>query len=275
MEKLIVENIGKRIKKLTTEKLTTETPQKSSASSQSRNGSRSREMTPSDASIKTDSSEDLKTKMLVYANVVSNSWVLGLISKEIDKHSIHALREPVFLVNLIPNRINVFRNCLYLKQAPSFINFHYNYIALNLIKSNSRRKDLDQLASNSCYDEVISNFINYFRLINKLVEIKVDYNYAKIKIKITEKNNKNAIQIASHQDIISFIYCPKKDGMEIDISQFQNDDEQFQNSLLFVIKNEIDIDNSNVLVFDEDEVKFNSVRKFVQVYMKKVEMLKE
>lgn len=263
VEKLILDNIGKRIKKLTTEK----TAIKSTNANE--DGQQSRDISISNASIKSNASDDLKTKMLLYANIVTNNWVLGLITKEIDKHAVDA-DKTVFIVNLIPNRINMFRNCLYLKQAPSFVNFHFNYIAINLIKSNSKRKDLDQL-SNSGYDDVNNNFINYFRLINKLIEVKVEPNLTKLKIRITK--SKNAFKIVSNDDLLSFIHSPKKDGMEIDISEF-NCDQDFQTSLIFVIKNEIDIDENQVLVFDENEFKVENVKKFSQVYNKERSSLK-
>jgi hypothetical protein len=259
-EKLILDNIGKRIKKLTTER--------TSSANANEDGRESKAISISETSIKSNASDDLKTKMLLYANIVTNNWVLGLISKEIDKHAIDAKK--VFIVNLIPNRINMFRNCLYLKQAPSFVNFHFNYIAINLIKSNSKRKDIDQLGNNSEYDEVNSNFINYFRLVNKLIEIKVERTRNKIKIKITK--SKNAIKIVSHEDLLSFIHTPKKDGMEIDVSEF-NCSQTFQTSILFVIKNEIDIDDNYVLVYEENDTNVEKVKNFVQILTKERDSL--
>ena len=227
----------------------------------------------SDLSIKSSSSDDLKTKLLLYANIVTNSWVLSLISREIERHSSES-REKVFIVNLIPNRINLFRNCLYLRQAPSFVNFHFNYIAINLIKNSSKRKDLDQLASNSGYDEVNSNFINYFRLINKLIEVKAEDNPIKIRIKLT-KNSKNSIKISSNEDLLSFIYTPKKDGMEIDINGFElTETSDFQNGLMFVIKNEIEIEENQFLVFDDNDFKPTNVTKFTKIYFKLKESAK-
>lgn len=263
-EKLILDNIGKRIKKLTTEKKTA-----INSANANEDGRESKAISVSETNIKSNASDDLKTKMLLYANIVTNNWVLGLISKEIDKHAIEAKK--VFIVNLIPNRINMFRNCLYLKQAPSFVNFHFNYIAINLIKSNSKRKDIDQLAHNSGYDDVNSNFINYFRLINKLIEIKVERTRTKLKIKITK--SKNSMKIVSREDLLSLIHTPKKDGMEIDISEF-NCSQTFQTSIIFVIKGEIDIDDNHVLVFDENDTKVEKVKNFVQIYIKERDSLR-
>lgn len=226
----------------------------------------------SELSVKSGSIDDLKTKLLLYANVVTNNWVLSLISKEIDKHSADH-KERIFIVNLIPNRINLFRNCLYLRQAPSFVNFHFNYVAINLVKGNSKRKDLDQLAGNSGYDEVNSNFINYFRLINKLIDVKSEETPVRVRIKLT-KNNKNAIKILTKEDLLSFIYTPKKDGIEIDINGFDangsdvpnSKSKSSQNSLIFMIKNEIEIEDNQVFVFDDNDYKVSVVKQFAIAY---------
>ena len=272
VEKLIVDHIGKRIKKLTSEKSTI-----SSANNNEENNGQNGQNDGclSDSNIKSTSADDLKTKMLLYANVVTNNWVLSLITKEIDKQSVDNKTEKVFIVNLIPNRINLFRNCLYLRQAPSFVNFHFNYIAINLIKNNSKRKDLDQLASNSGYDEVNSNFINYFRLINKLIEVKVEDNPIKIRIKLT-KNSKNSIKISTKEELLSFILCPKKHGMEIDISllDLTEIEDCHNGGLMFVIKNEVEIEENQVFVFDDNEYKPSDIRKFTQIYFKLKESLK-
>ena len=268
VEKLIVDNISKRIKKLTSDK-----PNITITSSNDEHSLEpSEERYLSDVSIKSGSIDDLKTKLLLYANVVTNNWVLSLITKEIDKNSIDH-KERLFIVNLIPNRINLFRNCLYLRQAPSFVNFHFNYVAINLVKSNSKRKDLDQLAANSGYDEVNGNFINYFRLINKLIEVKAEENPVKIRIKLT-KNSKNAIKISTKEDLLSFIYTPKRDGMEIDITSFDLNCSIFseptsktsQNGLLFMIKNEIEVEDNQVIFFDDNDYKTSVVKQFAIAY---------
>ncbi|CAG2170922.1 unnamed protein product [Oppiella nova] len=207
VEKLILDNIAKRIKKLTSEKTTMLSNPVTNVDEFGQNG---HELCLSEATIclNTSSSDDLKTKLLLYANIITTNWVLSLITKEIDKLSVDS-KERVFIINLIPNRINMFRNCLFLKQVPSFVNFHFNYIAINLIKNTSKRKDLDQMTNNCGYDEV---------------------------------NN-----------LLSFIYSPKKDGMEIDINGLNlNKSNKLQNGLMFMISNEIEIDENLVFVFDEN-----------------------
>lgn len=281
VERLIIDNLNKRIKRLTSDTRSALKSAKGIRSSSVETPPSSREVADGSPSLsrldhfgsadaissqQNGSPEDLKAKLLLYANVVTNSWVLGLITKEIEKQPLEEQQKKIYLINLIPNRVNVFRNCLYLKQAPNFVSFHFNYIALNLIKSNAKRKDLDQLASNSCYDDIYNNFINYFRLINKLVEIKVDHIRPKLKIKVSK--NKNAIKIQTNEDMLSFLFTPKKDGIEIDLSEF-NVQVSPENSLTFIIKNEIDLNDSEVLVFDgNDKTTYSIIRKFVKLYHK-------
>lgn len=276
-EKLIVDNIAKRIQKLTQERSVLKSGRRSATENGTDehgshgsidNDDKSKiSINNSLVSIKTDTIEDLKTTMLLYANIVTNNWVLGLVMKEIARLTkINDGKENMFLINLIPNRINVFRNCLYLKQAPNFLNFTYNYIAINLVKNISKKRDIDQLTgTNSNYDEVNYNFTNYFRIINKLIEIKVDPNKIRIYIKVIK--DKNSFQINSISDLISFIKSPKKDGIQIDISELEIDDD-FNNSLLFIIKNEIQLDEGEILVFNPNDISFDKIRKFALLYLK-------
>lgn len=172
VEKLIVDNLAKRIKKLCTNTQsggtghfidnyvnTSDHHLLSVADSPDFFLSHS----PVQRRRKSSASDELKTQLLLYANIVTNSWVLSLINKEIEENNFGP-NERVFIINLIPNRITIFKNCLFLKQAPSFGTFNCNYIAVNLVKHCAKRKDLE-IKSDEIYDEINSNFINYFRYV--------------------------------------------------------------------------------------------------------------
>ena len=165
VEKLIVANLDKRIKKLCTNTqtstghfidnyvhqnnhLTIESPDFFSSRSSKRR--------------KSSQAEELKTQLLLYANIVTNSWILSLIKKEIEDNNFGP-HEKIFIINLIPNRVTLFKNCLFLKQSPSFANFNFNYVAVNLVKHVAKRKDLEIKSDYDDFDEVNANFINYFR----------------------------------------------------------------------------------------------------------------
>ncbi|KAF7492739.1 hypothetical protein SSS_02885 [Sarcoptes scabiei] len=207
---------------------------------------------------------DLKNQLTDYANIVTNSWILNLVKDEI-KSNINGPFEKIFIINIIPNRITIFKNCLFLKQTPSFINFDFNYVAIKLVKQHSKRKDLE-IKSDDYYDEINNNFVNYFRLINKLFEIQVKSSEDKIRLKLS--TTKNAIRIANKDDLISFIWMPKKDQLELNIQDFRLNDfdeilGQYQTaSLLFIINNEIDLE-------DNLKISLNKDRHYDQVFLRK------
>lgn len=172
VEKLIVDNLDKRIKKLCTNTQTgtghfidnyVNTNNHHLLSVDSPDFFHSPNRSPVQKRRKSSASDELKTQLLLYANIVTNSWIISLINKEIEENNFGP-NERVFIVNLIPNRITLFKNCLFLKQVPSFASFNCNYIAVNLVKHCAKRKDLE-IKSDELFDEINSNFINYFRYV--------------------------------------------------------------------------------------------------------------
>lgn len=294
VEKLIVDNLDKRIKKLALNNGQDNRPvqidhsalvNNHKSSSNSLIDSPDMFVQKKSKRRKSSSAEELTTQLLLYANIVTNSWVLSLIKKDIEENNFGPY-EKIFIVNLIPNRITIFRNCLYLKQSPSFVNFNFNYIAINLVRHAAKRKDLE-IKHDEQLDEITNNFINYFRydllfsltqrlslysfrLINKVIDVCVEVERAKIRLKLS--TSKNAFRIATLDDVTSFIYMPKKDGIEVNISDFNFD--QYERvldickriKLIFVVKNEIELDESTLLLVDGDDTDLVHVRKFIQLY---------
>ena len=168
VEKLIIDNLDKRITKLCSNSQLNSTHLRINnyveqekmhnddilESPEFMHGRRSRRR-------KSSQVEELKTRLLLYSNIITNSWVLSLIKKEIEDNNVGP-NEKIFIINLIPNRLTIFKNCLYLRQSPSFANFNFNYLAVNLVKHVGKRKDLD-IKSDELFDEINNNFISYFR----------------------------------------------------------------------------------------------------------------
>lgn len=130
---------------------------------------------------------EMRGVMIEFSNAVTTNWVFKLISEEIrrQEEARPEDKEIIYVIDLVPNRMNMFKNCLYLKQNLIITNFHCNYIAIHLVKANFRRKDLDQSTAPSTFDEVNANFINYFRSMNKLIEIKLDTYRAKTVLQVS------------------------------------------------------------------------------------------
>ncbi|XP_075586068.1 uncharacterized protein LOC124490868 [Dermatophagoides farinae] len=229
--------------------------------------------------------EQLRLQLQQYANIITNNWLLTLLKQEIERQN-HGPYENIFIINLIPNRITLFRQCLFLRQTPSFINFDYNYVAIKLIRHSTRRKELEIknngiiIGANTFDDNVDDNYTNYFRATNKLYEIRVKNAEDRIRLRLST-SNKTAIPISNRQELISFIQMPKKDLLEINISEFHFNqrmetilDRCRQQTLLFIINNEIDLDdNIKLLIINnnnnqdrQQQYDLIFLRKFIQLY---------
>ena len=114
------------------------------------------------------------------------------------------------------------------------------------------------------------------RAINKLYEIRVKNAEDNIRLRLST-SNKTAICITNKQELITFIYMPKKDLLELNISGFQFNQHlnqilkqcRRQQTLLFIINKEIDLDdNIKLLINDHDKQQYDLVflRKFIQLY---------
>lgn len=89
----------------------------------------------------------LELKLIKYSNCVSSKWVMGLIGAEIDRlesrvgqsqegvgqDSSLLHRERVYLINLVPNQLSLFKSCLYLHQQELRLKeFKYRAVALKI-----------------------------------------------------------------------------------------------------------------------------------------------
>ena len=79
----------------------------------------------------------LQLKLMKYFNSITSKWVLGLIQAEIDnlelrvKQNSHlAPRKRVYLINLVPNQLSLFKSCLYLQQDLPIKEFKYPFEAI-------------------------------------------------------------------------------------------------------------------------------------------------
>lgn len=110
--------------------------------------------------------DQLKTRLVPYANIITNSWILSLLKKEIEENNTGPY-ERIFIINLIPNHISIFKDCLFLKQTPTFINFQFNYVAIKLVKNTQKRKEVELLKEKpeGHFDEINNNYIDYFKFV--------------------------------------------------------------------------------------------------------------
>lgn len=76
----------------------------------------------------------LQLKLLRYSNSITARWVFGLIERELErleqlKHE-QEQRDRVYLVSLIPNQLNMFKTCLYLRQKAHVKELGYAFHAI-------------------------------------------------------------------------------------------------------------------------------------------------
>ena len=196
----------------------------------------------------------------------------------VDYHTDYVLPEIIYIINLIPNQINIFRHCLFLQQTPNLSNFNINFIAINLMSGDLRKKDLDSVISNSIQDELNLNYMSYFRSLNRLVDVQIRQMKQKIRIRIT-KGNKGAIKMKTESDV-QFLLGALENNQEIDLSGFKVQSERRRNSqtkkssiekekgnLLYIIDDVVDIGDLLFCIEDES-LKMSTLRKFIQVYLK-------
>lgn len=107
-------------------------------------------------------------------------------------------------------------------------------------------------------------------MINKLIDVRVDEGWAKLQFRLTK--SKDAIEIVNKEDLISFLYMPKKDQLELNIFNFKFDEllpvmeKAKKSTLTFVINNQVDLDEGIVLKLEEKNINLLHVRKFIQLY---------
>ena len=202
-------------------------------------------------------------------NRLANSTVSNL-TKEYD----YILPETIYIINIVPNQINIFRHCLFLQQTPNLANFHINYIAINLISGDLRKKDLDSIISHSIQDELNFNYMNYFRSMHRLTDVQIRQLKQKIRIRITK--GKQAIKMNSESDV-QILFGALDSDQEIDLSNFkvQHDkkrsikksfDETEKGNLLFLLDDIVDIGDL-LFIIEDRSLEMSKLRKFIQVYL--------
>lgn len=113
-------------------------------------------------------------------------------------------------------------------------------------------------------------FFRIFSVINKVIDIRVENVHQKFRLKLS--TSKNAIQVSTRDDLISFIYMPKKDGLELNIFEFKFEDFVKilqlvkKTSLMFMINQEVELDDTVILKLEDKNINFAHVRKFIELY---------
>lgn len=162
-----------------------------------------------------------------------------------------------------------------------FQGFNVNFIAINLISGDLRKKDLDSVISHSIQDELNNNYMNYFRSIDRLTDVKIRQLKQKIQIRIT-KDSKQSIKMKTESDV-HILFGALENNQEIDLSGFKinfnerkrsstqtkksNNDEIGRGNLLYIIDNVVDIGDL-LFCIEDHSLKMSTLRKFIQVYLK-------
>lgn len=108
----------------------------------------------------------LQLKLMKYYNSVTAKWVFDLIQQEVEKLELRARqkwakakrREPdrVYLINLVPNQLSLFKSCLYLRQNLSLKKFKYPFWAIKF----ERRTNIKLLTKERVEKQQVSAMSN-------------------------------------------------------------------------------------------------------------------
>lgn len=108
----------------------------------------------------------LQLKLLKYYNSVTSKWIFELICEQVEKVEAQ-LREAlrvgpsticapsrVYLINLVPEQMSIFKSCVYLKQSLHLKNFKFPFFAINFerrtnIKLMSKERAVNSSSSSS------------------------------------------------------------------------------------------------------------------------------
>lgn len=243
-----------------------------------------------------------------YSSSSSNSSHQSASARPVRRFSLHQLLtspppeddgpETIFLVNLIPNRINLFKKCLYLNQTPNLNHAQFDYFAINLTRAeNEKKKDLDVVTSATSFlDDANNTFVKYFRSLNKLVEFRIKDDQHQVNetngltIRLTRKSDDKRITLIQNEDQMRFLLkehllAPKKcDGNEskvvfVNVDQFQREADVMSlngketstrrnksppSPLIFMVGNRIELEEHKITVLlDESFGETNLVRPFI------------
>lgn len=206
-----------------------------------------------------------------------------LLVKQDSRNRNYVLPETIYIINLVPNQINIFHSCLFLQQSPNLGSFSVNFIAINLIRGDLRKKDLDSvIISHSLQDELNFNYMNYFRSINRLTEVELNQKKQKIRIRVTR--NKQAIKMCTETDV-QVLFGALENNQEIDLSEFGQKrerkgsttkkaafDETERGNLLFLLDDVVDIGDL-LLCIEDRSLEMSKLRKFIQAYLRQKDKL--
>lgn len=193
-----------------------------------------------------------------YSNAITPTWIRHLIEEEINS----AKPGSKFVINLIPNQINLFKDSLYLKQGPQFGNFNHGYIAVNIISQSHSKKDVEVSEQNS-YQEVNDFFVDCFKNTGKLIEIRIEPKKLEPKIRISRR--KSAIKVKNSDHLEAILRTQKSNDLNLDITQFE---ENPSKGPLFFFENGQIIVGDEVISVDQDETNAKLIQHFVTEYLK-------
>ena len=103
-----------------------------------------------------------------------------------------------------------------------------------------------------------------------MIDIRIGEGQAEYNFRLT--TSKDAIKIENKDQLISFIYMPKKDQLELNIFHFKFDefasvlDNVKKSSLTFVINDQMQLDDRTMLKLEEKKISILHVRKFIRLY---------
>jgi len=217
-----------------------------------------------------------------FSNVITMTWILSLIQDEMAVLNTHysSKETTVFLINLLPNRVNLFKKSLYLNQTPNLYQVPFVFIALNVITGHSfvsTIKDVLDSKNNvlaNIYDEANNMFVSYFRNTKKLVNLSLhDEKETVLKIKLS--TSPDALKVCNLKEVKDILL--KKETVIVDPTfltsmkrlgspmTMVNGQQPKTSSIFFVVDNKIDLENEQVSIQLDRSIPFPAIKLFVSL----------
>lgn len=224
---------------------------------------------------------NVKEYLSEFANFITSYWIQSLITNEISNLTVNLTDNNIFLINLIPNRINSFKRCLYLNQTPNFYNTSFEFYAINLIDEETPKKDLDVLDASSLHNEANCMFIKYFRSIDKLSHVRthslntLECNKLQIRLVSSTDSCNDTRSIIDYNQLLSIVmqhdrknilYLNIDRYLPLDATSSESNSATLKNDkchLFFVIDDKIELDDA-IIQLESSKISQLTLKYFVK-----------
>lgn len=210
--------------------------------------------------------ENMKTVLQEFANVITSTWVFRLIQDEMQSRTSSCQNQrTIFLVNLIPNRISLFKRCLFLNQSPNLYQLSFDFIALNICDTKVGPNDSELELETSFSDSVNQMFVTYFRSVHKLFDIIWQQGVESriLRVRVFGANSNRGLRVKSRSELADLL-CSHDVRSTLCVNVADIPDQPSARCIAFLVGNTIQIDKNTVLELDRSLGDLSKVKTLIR-----------